>query len=31
MLRGDDLNGNGTRVNFLFGQEAGVRRRDAVD
>lgn len=31
VLRGDDLNGNGYRVNFLCCQEAGVRRRDAVD
>ena len=31
VLRGDDLNGNGNRVDFLFGQEAGMRRGDAVD
>ena len=31
ILRGNDLNGNGNRVNLLFGQEAGMRRRDAVD
>ena len=31
VLRSDDLNGNGNGVDFLFGQEAGMRRRDAVD
>ena len=31
MLRGDDLNGNGNRVNSIFGNEAGMRRRNTVD
>ena len=29
-LRGDDLDGNGNRVNFIRGQEGGMRSGDAV-